>query len=39
MDAAKAQCELAVAAALELPDSPCTQFLVQLARQSITRST
>ena len=39
MDAAKAQCELAVAAALELPDGPCTQFLVQLARQSITRST
>ena len=39
MDAAKAQCELAVAAALELPDSPCTQFLVHLARQSITRST
>jgi octaprenyl-diphosphate synthase len=38
MDAAKAQCELAVAAALKLPDGPCTQFLVHLARQSITRS-
>jgi octaprenyl-diphosphate synthase len=39
MDAAKAQAELAVAAALELPDGPYTQFLVHLARQSITRST
>jgi geranylgeranyl pyrophosphate synthase len=39
MDAAKVQAELAVAAALALPDSPCTQFLVHLARQSITRST
>jgi hypothetical protein len=38
MDAAKAQAELAVAAALKLPDGPCTQFLVHLARQSITRS-
>ena len=39
MDAAKAQAELAVAAALELPDGPYTQFMVSLARQSITRST
>ena len=39
MDAAKAQAELAVAAALELPDGPYTQFMVNLARQSITRST
>jgi octaprenyl-diphosphate synthase len=38
MDAAKAQAELAVAAALKLPDGPYTQFLVHLARQSITRS-
>ena len=39
MDAAKAQAELAVAAALELPDGLYTQFMVNLARQSITRST
>jgi octaprenyl-diphosphate synthase len=39
MDAARAQTELAVAAALELPDGPCTDFMVHLARQSITRST
>jgi octaprenyl-diphosphate synthase len=39
MDAATAQAELAVAAALELPDSPFTRFMVHLARQSITRST
>jgi octaprenyl-diphosphate synthase len=39
MGAAKAQAELAVAAALELPDGPYTQFMVSLARQSITRST
>jgi octaprenyl-diphosphate synthase len=39
MDAASAQTELAVAAALELPDGPCTDFMVHLARQSITRST
>jgi len=39
MGAAKAQAELAVAAALELPDGPNTHFMVSLARQSITRST
>ena len=39
MDAAKAQAELAATAALELPGGPHAQFLVHLARQSITRST
>ena len=39
MDAAKAQAELAATAALELPGGPYAQFLVHLARQSISRST